>query len=302
MIDGLAPTAPFSFQRFREIEPFGSELVELLNRVGLQPETWLPEYGDNQFEITMAPSPGLVAADRAVLLKDLVRDLAIRHGRRATFAPLMDPDGSGNGVHIHVSLRDAETGEPVLYDASRPGSLSELGQRFAGGILRHARALTAITAPSPISFLRLTPHRWSAGGIFLAERNREALLRICPTTTVGGGHPAQQLNLEYRAADATANPYLALGSLIRAGIEGLNSTDEFPVVWPETVTEAELEGVPPLPADLDAALESLEQDAVVARWFAPDLLETHLAVKRAEQAAVAHLDPAGRCRRIADVY
>lgn len=302
MVDGLSPTAPFSFQRFREIEPFGSELVELLSRVGLEPETWLPEYGDHQFEITLAPSPGLVAADRAVLLKDLVRDLAARHERKVTFAPLLDPAGSGNGVHIHLSLRDAASGSPALYDPLRPGRLSQVGQRFAGGILRHAKALTALTAPSPVSFLRLTPHRWSAGGIFLAERNREALLRICPTSTVGGGHPGQQLNLEYRAADATANPYLALGALVRAGMAALDADEALPTVWPEEVTEAELEGVDPLPADLEEALTALEKDEQVAGWFAPDLLATHLSVKRAELAAVAGLDLAAQCRRVADVY
>lgn len=329
MVEGLPATAPFSFERHRAIEPFGSELVAVLERVGMEPENWLPEYGENQFEITLSPTDGLAAADRAVLLKDLTRDLARRHGHRATFAPLLHPDGSGNGVHIHVSLRDAVTGLPLLYDATAPGRLSTVGRRFAGGILDHARALTAITAPSPVSFQRLTPHRWSAGGIFLAERNREALLRICPTTTVGGGHPAQQLNLEFRAADATANPYLALGSLLRAGLEGLRRyaglTDEgagaattattdaggtggaggaggLPTVWPESATEADLAGVPALPADLGEALAALEDDAVASGWFAPDLLATHLAVKRAELAAVVTDTPADQCRRIADVY
>lgn len=206
MVEGLERTAPFSLERFRSVEPFGSELVELLHRVGLEPETWLPEFGYNQFEITLAPITALVAADRAVLVKDLVRDLASRHGRRVTFAPLADLDDSGNGLHIHLSLRDAKTDLPILFNDTQPGRLSVTGQRFSAGILDHARALTAITAPSPTSFLRLTPNRWSAGGIFLAERNREALLRICPTSAVGGGYPTQQLNLEFRAPTRRPTP------------------------------------------------------------------------------------------------
>jgi glutamine synthetase len=301
MMAGLPASAPFSFERHRSIEPFGTELVALLTGAGLAPENWLPEFGQDQFEITVEPSSGLVAADRAVLLKELVRDHARRHGRRVTFAPLTHPDGSGNGVHVHLSLLDAD-GAPALYDGGAPAGLSPVGRRFAAGILEHARALLAFTAPSPISYLRLTPHRWSSGGVFLAERNREALLRICPTSTVGGGEPARQYNLEFRAADATANPWLTLGLLVRAGLAGINGDLPDPTIWPESVTEQELVGVPPLPQDLGEALDALVSDRVVSDWFDPALIDTHLAVKRAELAAVAELDDASRCARYADVY
>ncbi|WP_066950331.1 glutamine synthetase family protein [Microtetraspora fusca] len=295
---GVPAAPPFSFERFRAAEPFGSELVALLDHAGFAPETWLPEYGDAQHEITLSPAEGMVAADRAVLLRELVRDLAKRHGLRACFAPILHPEGSGNGVHIHLSFLDAD-GNPALYDPSRPGRLSELGARFSAGILRHAAAVTAVTAASPVSFLRLTPHRWSAGGVFLAERNREALLRICPGTGPDAGH---QLNLEYRAADATANPWLALGTLLRAGLEGVRRGYPAPVVWPESVTEAELSAMPPLPQDQAEALDALESDQVVRDFFAPDLLSTYLSVKRAELRSLDGLDETARCERIADVY
>ncbi|GAA1559265.1 glutamine synthetase [Kribbella hippodromi] len=301
MVGGLPSTAPFSFARHRSIEPFGSELVALLAQAGLQPETWLPEYGADQFEITLEPAPGLVAADRAVLLKELVRDLARRHGRSVTFAPLAHPDGSGNGVHVHLSLQTSD-GASALYDAEAEAGLTDIGRRFAAGILAHARALLAFTAPSPVSYLRLTPHRWSAGGVFLAERNREALLRICPTSTVGGGDPSHQYNLEFRASDATANPWLTLGVLIRAGLAGITGDYPDPTVWPESVTEAELAGVPQLPKDLGEALDDLAADRVVTGWFDPALLDTHVAVKRAEIEAVSELDDVDRCARFADVY
>lgn len=298
----LPATPPFSFDRYRSAEPFGSELVALLADAGLEPETWLPEYGANQFEITMRPTDALAAADRAVLLKMLVRDLARRHEHRVSFAPLLDPDGSGNGLHIHLSLRDARTGEPVLYDPAMPGQLATPGARFAAGILAHARALLGITAPSPVSYMRLTPHRWSTGGVFLAERNREALLRICPTSTIDGGDPASQFNLEFRPADATANPWLALGILIRAGLRGLEENYDAPTIWPEDVTEEDLAEVPALPSSLEEALGELESDPVVAGWLHPDLLRTYCSVKRAEIAGVAGLTPREQCVRIADVH
>ncbi|MFB6439746.1 glutamine synthetase family protein [Streptomyces sp. NPDC056411] len=301
VLGGLPSSPPFSLARYRHAEPFGSDLVRLLEQNGLQPENWLPEYGDGQFEITLRPGTAMAAADRAVLLKELVRDLGRRRGLPVSFAPLLTPDGVGNGVHLHLSLRDAE-GRPVLFDASRPGRLSALGARFSAGILRHTPALTAWTAPSPVSFLRLTPHRWSAGGIFLAERNRESLLRICPTTQLAGADPAAQFNLEYRAADATANPWLALGVLIRAGLEGLVRDYDEPTVWPEDTDASVLAGVPALPASLEEALHALEADDVVRSWFDPRLLATHLSVKRSELAQLAGLDEAARIRKVADVH
>ena len=301
MIGDQPDAAAFSFARHRGIEPFGSELVDLVEKGGLAPETWLPEYGDGQFEITLEPVSGIASADRAIILRELVRDLARQHDHHVTFAPLVDPDGSGNGVHVHLSLVD-EHGEPALHDSTAPAGLSQIGQRFAAGILEHARALLAVTAPSPISYLRLTPHRWSAGGVFLAERNREALLRICPTSTVGGGDPRRQYNLEFRAADATANPWLVLGVLARAGLAGIRSESPAPYIWPEDVTEDQLVEVESLPTNLADALTAFENDEVVSAWFAPNLRTTMLAVRRAELAATEGLSPADQCRRFADVY
>jgi glutamine synthetase len=190
----------------------------------------------------------------------------------------------------------------VLHDAAAPEGLSELGRRFAAGILTHARALLAFTAPSPTSYLRLTPHRWSSAGVFLAERNREALLRICPTSPLCSSPVEDQLNLEFRAADATANPWLVLGLLVRAGLQGIEQSYEPAHVWPETVTEAELADVSTLPKDLEDALAGLAADDVVTSWLHPDLLDTHLAVKRSELEALAGLTEAEQCLRTADVH
>src|SRR5699024_566728 len=127
-------------------------------------------------------SEPLTAADRAIALRDVIRDYAHSLGRDATFAPLLNPDSSGNGVHIHFSFRD-HAGNPVMHDAEQPGKISKLTAEFAAGVLHHASALTAISAASDASYLRLSPHRWSVASAFLGERNREAFLRICPTVS-----------------------------------------------------------------------------------------------------------------------
>lgn len=297
---------PFSLQSARGFEPFGSDLLKIMTDAGLEPENWLPEYGDHQWEITVAPSDPLAAADRAVLLREVVRDLARAQGDQASFAPLVHPDGSGNGVHLHMSLQDLD-GNPVTYDAARPGRLSKAAGSFAAGILRHAPALVALTAPSMISYLRLVPHRWSAGYAFLGERNREALLRICPTVEIDGKDPAPQLNIEYRACDATANPWIALGVLIRAGLQGIREDLATPVVVDadiDTLSQQEKDaaGVALLPDNLADALKSFLDDPVASSWFPEDMKSVYLAIKRDEIKTLQSQDTAVQCQRYADVY
>ncbi len=298
---GVDAGLPMTLGRLRAAEPFGGDLLALLEENGLQPECWIPEYGDAQYEITLRQAPALVAADRAVLLRELVRDLARRRGLAASFAPLAAPDATGNGLHIHLSLHDDE-GRAALFDPHRRGRLSEAAERFCAGVLHHAAAVTAVTAGSPASHLRLQPHHWSAARAVLAERHREAMIRICPTVSFGSSDEAKQFNLEFRAADATSNPWLALGVIIAAGLEGMTGDLPAPTVHPETVGDDELLSAAPLNPDLESGLRALETDPVAAKWFDPDLLATYLAVKRAELAAVAGLDDDAVCARVADVY
>lgn len=296
--------APFSIQALRWLEPFGSHLVGALEKAGFEPDNWLPEFGPNQFEITLAPADALVAADRAVLLRELVRDLASQHGRRASFAPLIQPTAIGNGVHVHFSLQDGR-GEPVLYDPTAPGGLSPAGGAFAAGVLRHAAAVCALTAPSVVSYLRMRPHTWSSAHASLGLRNRESMLRICPT--VGTADVGGQYNLEFRAADATANPWLVMAAIMLAGLEGLRAglkppevLEEDPGAWPDERCMAA--GIVPMPGSLDEALAALAADEVVCGWLGPELLGVYLAVKRNEIASLREASPQAICERYAGVY
>lgn len=298
---GAPPTHPFSLSRLLSAEPFGSNLVQALRVNGMDPETWLPEYGDGQFEITIAPASAVQAADRAIALRELVREVSRQDGYDVTFTPIVHPSSVGNGVHIHFTLVDSE-GRSMMPSGEGSTTLSETARKFSAGVIRHAQGLTALTAASRISYLRLTPHRWSASGAFLADRNREALLRICPTHTLGGGDPGKQLHLEFRAADATANPWLALAGIIRAGMEGIIQDVDPAQVWPESVQESELTEVPPLPSSLESALESLERDSVLSSWLGQPLLGTYLGVKRAELAELSALDDIDACERLSHVY
>jgi glutamine synthetase len=297
---------PFSLEAQRRAEPFARHVMDALVEAGVQPERFFAEFAAEQFEIPVRPAAGLESADRSVVLKEVVREIARRQELRASFVPVMDPAGAGNGVHIHFNLLDAG-GLSLFYDPARRACLSENGGRFAAGVLLHARALSALTAPSPVSAVRLRPHHWSAGAVCLAERNREALLRIPPLVSLGGGDPARQLHLEYRGADAAANPYIALGAILRAGLDGLRSELPAPPILERDpgeldAAEATRYGVGALPASLEDALDALAQDDTAREWLSPLLYDAYVSVKRAELEAVADLDLDERCRRYAAVY
>jgi glutamine synthetase len=223
---------------------------------------------------------------------------------RAMFAPLVRPDAVGNGVHVHLSLWD-RAGRPVTLDPETRQP-STHAQRFVAGILAHAPALVAWTAPSVVSSIRLAPGRWSSAAAFFGNVNREALVRLCPLTTLGDVSALEMANVEYRACDATANPWLVLAALIRAGIDGLQR--ELP---PPPLVEGDLDAVDPaererlgivdLPRDLEAAQAALEEDAVASSWFAPQLLATHLSIRRTEARQLEGMTAEERCRRYADV-
>ncbi len=297
---------PFSLEEQRRASPFPARVMGALQEAGAEPERFLAEFSSHQFEIPVAAAEGLAGADRSVVMKEVVREVARWEGTRASFLPLLGPTDAGNGAHVHLNLID-EQGDSLLYDASAPAGLSDEGGAFAAGILRHAGALCALTAASPVSYQRLAPHHWGAGAVALAPQNREALLRIPPLVTVGGGEPGRQMRLEYRAADATATPYLALAAILRAGLAGVREELRRPSlleVDPTTLEgeQAERFGVGALPSSLEEALEELESDELARSWFPPLLYDAYVSLKRGELAAVAELDLAERCRLYGNAY
>ena len=282
------------------------EFMAALRANGLAPETYLPEYGTKQYEVTVDPAPALEAADRAVKLREICRAVARRHGFRASFSPLVTRGVAGNGVHVHYSLLDKED-RPVTWDPQQPGELSEAGGSFAAGILRHIRALCALTAPSVISYDRLKPNSWSAFWGNLGLRDREALLRICPYPQAADVDPAPCYNLEYRASDAAASPYLQLAALVFAGLQGLREKLPAPPITegdPEALGPEKRQemGILDLPRSLGEALDALESDQTVLSWLGPTLSQAYLLHKRGELEMLADKDEAEICRVYTEAY
>jgi glutamine synthetase len=284
------PPQPFELDAYRRQGIFGEVLLAALRQGGVIPDSFLAEFGARQFEVTAAPAQGLRAADDAVITRELAHAVAFRLGQRVSFAPMPEPNGTGSGTHIHWSFLDRD-GQPVLYDPQRPWALSLLGSQFVAGIQHHLPALCAVTTPSLPSYYRLRPNRWAPVRADVGLMDRGTALRICPMAGRDPAQRARQFNVEFRVADATASPYLALAMLVQAGLDGIRHQRQIEDQDPRT-----------LPNSLEQALQLLEACEPAAEWLGADLFSGYLRFKRAEINGLESLDESEICRRYAEVY
>ncbi|WP_416900257.1 MAG: glutamine synthetase family protein [Minwuia sp.] len=303
---GSGAGSAYSLEGARAGRALGQRIFDLMAANGLEPDTFMKEYGPDQYEVTMKPADALKAVDNAVILRELVRLAADGFGQRATFTPIRDPDGVGNGVHIHLSLNDMN-GEPATHDPESATGLSKLAGSFVAGVCAYLPSIVAFLAPSAISYLRLTPHRWSAAWNNLGLRDREASVRICPVTALDPRDIARQFNFEVRACDAAASPYLQLAAIVHAGAEGIARG-----LTPPEATHADLDalsekeiaamGYRRLPQSLSAALKLFESDETARGWFGAELSDVYLRHKRGELGVLEGLGPSEMCHRYLSVY
>ncbi len=245
-------------------DAFLHALLSALCAQEMQPRLLHAEYGPGQMEISLGKSTGLSAADHVCLLRETTRAVAQQHGLHASFAPKPFVEQfAGNGLHWHLSLWGTDGNEDeqdnLSYDAADPQRLSELGRQFLGGILAHLPGLVALTCASVNSYARLQPQHWSSAYACWGLDNREAAIRVPALSSCQG---TESLRLEVRCADHSANPYLALGGLIAAGLDGIQRQLDPGVpcqVDPATLSEEERErlGIARLPTTLEEALGAL---------------------------------------------
>ena len=305
--DGSCPLgSAYSAAGFRITRDFAETLMAIVRDAGLGPDTFMKEYGVDQYEVTIKPATGLSSADHAVILRELVYITAEQQGRRASFTPLRDPAGVGNGVHIHMSFRDKQD-KPVTYDATHPYGLSQLTEYFIAGVLKYLDRIIAITAPSMVSYLRLTPHRWSAAFNNLGFRDREAAVRICPVSDLSDIATAEQFNFEFRAADAAASPYLALAAIVHAGVQGIEEKLKCPEITEEDLSllsEHDLQnrGMIRLPQSLPEALDRFAADKTVRSWFPKNFADIYCQHKQGEMAFLQGKSTEDICAAYAETY
>jgi glutamine synthetase len=274
----------FSTVGMDSANPVIIDIVEALEKQGISVQQYYPELGPGQQEISVQHTDALRAADQQLVMRETVRGVAAGHGVYASFAPKPFPDQAGSGCHIHFSLWDTASGQNVLHDPSGPYGISPLGYQAIGGVLAHLRGLVALTAPTVNSYRRLQPRFWSSAYGCYGPDNREAALRI---PSVFWGHEAASTNFELKPCDPSCNPYLALGALIAACLDGIThglKPPEAMTVDPATLSEEERErmGAARLPLALDEALVALEEDKVLTAALGAPLAHEYLLVKRAE--------------------
>ena len=296
----------YNLDAMRLQDGFIQRLMHALAANDIEPQMAMPEFGPQQFEVTNKPAFGLKAADRAVRLREITRAIARAHDAKATFAPVMAEGGVGNGVHVHFSLCRAD-GTPASYDPNAKYGLGKDLGHFVAGVLASVDSFIAMTAASNISYERLQPHRWSASYNNLADRDREACLRICPLPRLPHTNPEKSFNVEFRAADATANPYLVLGALVWAGIDGLRNKTPVPEATtsdPDAMSQTQRQkcGLKRLPTSLPQALDLMAASNKVKSWMGEEFHGAYIMNKCSEIKLLEGLDGSEQIKRYTECF
>jgi glutamine synthetase len=269
-------------------------IIAALEAQGIEIDQYYPELGHGQQELPIRHAPALAAADRQVYYRETVRNVAYLHNLYASLAPKPFPDQAGNGAHIHYSLWDLDGKTNLMHDPADRYGVSQLGYHFIAGVLQNLPALLALTCASFNSYRRLQPHFWASAYTAWGPDNREGAIRL---PSQFRSDLAASTNAELKASDSSSNPYLALGGLLAAGLDGVKrklTPIEPALIDPGNYSDVEREqiGIRRFPTNLKEALDNLEKDPVLTEALGPLLAKSFLAVKHLEWESFSQADEA----------
>jgi len=273
----------FDFSANDEAVGVRTELMDALARMGLEVEMGHHEVALGQHEIDFQFTDALRAADNILTLKYTVKAIAAQHGLVASFMPKPIFGINGSGMHCHQSLFD-ENGFNLFFDTQDPYNLSDIAYGFIAGQLAHARALSAVVAPTVNSYKRLVPGYEAPVYVGWAQINRSALVRI-PHYKPG---LEKSIRAELRFPDPSANPYLALTVMLAAALDGIDNDLPAPQplndvnVYQLSPEERRAKDIAELPGSLSEALRELEKDEVLIRALGLTVYEAFQRAKWAE--------------------
>ena len=255
------------------VDPSGAihDMVGAALGCGFQVESWCSEFDAAAFEVNWRYRDAIPAADDAFLFRILVREIAARHGRLATFLGRPFNDRGGSGMHLNVSFRRPD-GSNAFHDPSRPDGMSELAERCIAGILAHHRGTAAFMAPHVNAYKRLKPDMLNGYLANWGYDDRTVTVRVPPARGEGS-------RLEHRTADAAANPYLAAAALLHAARLGVEEQLE---LGPAQEPGADPNTDVAVPDTLEEALEELQADTKIVGAMGEWVAESFVTLKRAE--------------------
>jgi glutamine synthetase len=264
----------WSMLQGRAEEGLARTLREGLDGFGIPVETWLVEGGHGQYEINVPYSDALQSADRALLHRFAIKELAEREGLLATF--MARPPGSvyGSSMHLHHSLW-RQDGTNALYDAEGDASLSDLARHFIAGQLACQRELACLFAPNVNSYKRLVPGLSSGPNATWGFENWSTAVRVIAAS-------ASATRIEFRTAGADADPYLAIAASLAAGLHGIEQRLEPPPVTRGLGDDVDAQRVP---GSLGEAIVALDGSAVARDFFGDHFVDVYLATRRGELEA-----------------
>ncbi|MPZ72105.1 MAG: type I glutamate--ammonia ligase [Nitriliruptorales bacterium] len=284
--EGYFPLTPMDhYQDLR------SEMTVELEKAGIQIEVQHHEVGTaGQAEIDMRFDTLMRTADKLMLFKYVIRNVARKYGKTVTFMPKPIFGDNGSGMHTHQSLWNGD--EPLFFDEQGYAQLSDVARWYIGGLLTHAPALLAFTNPTTNSYRRLVPGYEAPVNLVYSQRNRSAACRI---PLVSKSPKAKRV--EFRVPDPSCNPYLAFSAMLMAGLDGVRNKIEPPDPVDKDIYELpreELLNLPSVPASLEEALAALETDyefLLEGGVFTDDLIETWIEYKMDREVSQIRLRP-----------
>ncbi|MCS7276713.1 MAG: type I glutamate--ammonia ligase [Dehalococcoidia bacterium] len=275
--EGYFPVPPHD-----SLQDIRSEMILTMSSIGIPVEVHHHEVATGgQCEIDMKFDSLVNMADKVMWYKYLVKNIARKHNKVATFMPKPLFGDNGSGMHTHQSLW--KNGQNLFYDPEGYALISKLCRYYIGGLLKHARALMAFCAPTTNSYKRLTPGYEAPVNLVYSARNRSAAVRIPVYST----NPKSK-RIEFRPPDGSCNPYLAFAAMLMAGLDGIeNEIDPGPPLDKNSyeLSPDEEAAIPKVPASLEEALQALEDDhefLLRGGVFTSDVLEVWVEYKRQE--------------------
>jgi len=279
--------------------PVIDEIVAALESQGMIVEQYYAELGWGQQELSIRHASALQAADNHILYRETVRGVALKYGRYASFAPKPWGDQAGNGCHLHFSGWNRDQSVNRFYAAGAEYNLSPLARQFMAGVLDHLPALVALTCASVNSYRRLQPQMWASAYRAWGPDNREGALRVASPFK---GHEVESTNVELKSSDSSANPYISLGGVMAAGLDGIErrlTLSPPATVDPFNLSDDERQaiGADRLPQSLKEAIGHLKRDEILLKALGERLATSYIAVKELDIDAFANADEAFEFRQ-----